>query len=178
MAQRRADDIPLETFSKVVEAIYDCAPDPSGWPKTLGMIAELLRSKVCGFVIVGEGEHENLSFHVGVDEQYVRLYKETYAAINPHFGPLQLSPVGEVITTSMVLDEREFLESRFYKEFLKPQGIRDAIGFNVLKTQKRIGALAAPPGVSRAATKMLRFAFSPFSRRMSAARWRSPMHST
>jgi hypothetical protein len=135
--------IPLETFSKVVESIYDCAFDPNRWQGTVSMIAELSRSQVCGFVITGEGMHKNLSIHVGVEEQYVRLYEETYAALNPHLGPLQLLPVGEVITTPMILDEREFLESRFYQEFLKPQALRDAIGFNVLKTPQRVGALAA-----------------------------------
>jgi DNA-binding CsgD family transcriptional regulator/PAS domain-containing protein len=42
----------------------------------------------------------------------------------------------------MLVDEHKFLESRFYREFLKPQGIRDLIGFNVLKTSQRIGAFS------------------------------------
>jgi hypothetical protein len=37
--------ISLETFSKVVEAVYDCALDPSHWPETLGLIIELSRSQ-------------------------------------------------------------------------------------------------------------------------------------
>jgi len=36
--------VPLEAFSKVVEAIYDCTFDPSRWQETVGMIAELCRS--------------------------------------------------------------------------------------------------------------------------------------
>jgi hypothetical protein len=36
-----APEVPLETFSKVVEAIYDCALDPSHWRKVLGILIEL-----------------------------------------------------------------------------------------------------------------------------------------
>ena len=33
---------PLETFSKAVEAIYDCALDPTRWQDTISVVAELL----------------------------------------------------------------------------------------------------------------------------------------
>ena len=39
--------IPLETLSKVVEAIYDCALDPTRWQNTISVIAELLQSQRC-----------------------------------------------------------------------------------------------------------------------------------
>jgi hypothetical protein len=73
----------------------------------------------------------------------VRLYVEKYAAINPHSVPVQLLPKGKVATNSMLIDEQEFLRSRFYEEFLKPQGIFDTIGFNVLRTEQRFGWFAA-----------------------------------
>jgi DNA-binding CsgD family transcriptional regulator/PAS domain-containing protein len=63
--------------------------------------------------------------------------------MNPHVGSFSLLPVGAVATSVSLVNEQEFLESRFYQEFLKPQGLRDAIGFNVLKTGQRIGALSA-----------------------------------
>ena len=58
-------------------------------------------------------------------------------------SPIQLLPVGRVITTGMLLEEQEFSGSRFYQEFMKPQGFLEAIGFNVLRTEQRIGWLAA-----------------------------------
>ena len=43
----------------------------------------------------------------------------------------------------MLVDEQEFLESRFYIEWCKPQGLRDAITVKVLQTGQRMGLLAA-----------------------------------
>jgi DNA-binding CsgD family transcriptional regulator/PAS domain-containing protein len=79
---------------------------------------------------------------VGHDETVVRLYAEKYGAMNPHNVPLQLVPVGKVVTTPMLVDWQEFLESRFYKEVWKPLGFHHGIGFNVLKTGKRMGTLS------------------------------------
>jgi DNA-binding CsgD family transcriptional regulator/PAS domain-containing protein len=63
--------------------------------------------------------------------------------MNPTIGPFQLLPVGTVVTSAMLIDDQELLESTFYREFLKPRGIRDAIGFKVLQTEQRFGLLAA-----------------------------------
>jgi len=80
---------------------------------------------------------------VGFDEHGQRLIEGEYAAMNPCITPLQLLPVGTVTTSTMLVDDDEFLESRYYQEVLKPQGIREAIGFNVLLTAQRLGFLAA-----------------------------------
>jgi len=69
--------------------------------------------------------------------------------MNPHTVLLQLVLVGEVVTSTMLLDWQEFLESRFYKEFYKPLGFYESIGFNVLKTGKRMGTLAFTGDESR-----------------------------
>ena len=141
MAKR--EDIPLETFSKVVEAVYDCALDPNLWHETVGLIAALCR---CQHGALGVVDLDNvcneMTFHVGLDDHTVRLYAEKYGAMNPHNVPLQLIPVGVVATTAELVDEREFLECRFYKEYWKPLGFRRSIGFNVLKTGRRFGAMA------------------------------------
>jgi DNA-binding CsgD family transcriptional regulator/PAS domain-containing protein len=137
-------DLPLDAFSKVVEEIYDCALDPSHWQETVGVITELCRSH-CGFlgVIDLESQHNELTFHVGYDAHYQRLHEDTYGPLNPYLSSLQLLPVGVVATRAMLVDDKEFLESRFYQEWVKPQAICDAIGFNVLKTRQRVALWAA-----------------------------------
>ena len=139
-------EIPLEAFSKVVEAIYDCALDPNRWHDTVRMIAELCRSQRC---VLGVHDYANdrneLAFQLGYeDEEYWRLHETKYRGMNPHFAPIQLLPVGAVATSAMLIDEHEFLESRFYQEWVKPQGLRwDAITVKVLQTGQRTGLLAA-----------------------------------
>jgi DNA-binding NarL/FixJ family response regulator len=134
--------VQLEAFSKAVEAVYDCAVDSIKWTDALGRIVELCSCRDGSLGVIDlENVRNKAAFHVGHDVRYLRLYEEKYAAMDPITGLMQLLPVGTVATRSMSLDESKLLKSTFYREFLKPQRIGDCIGFNVLKTQKRIGAL-------------------------------------
>jgi hypothetical protein len=40
----KTEGVSLEAFSKVVEAIYDCALEPERWRETLPLICELMHS--------------------------------------------------------------------------------------------------------------------------------------
>jgi DNA-binding CsgD family transcriptional regulator/PAS domain-containing protein len=123
--------------------IYDCALDPGRWQETVGVIAGLCGSH-CGFLGVVDLEevHNELTFHVGYDEHYQRLYEDTYGEMNPFTRHLQRLPTGVVATRAMLVDDKEFLESLFYKEWIKPQHICDGIGFNALKSKRRIALWA------------------------------------
>ena len=138
-------DISLEAFSKVVEAVYDCALDPNRWHSTVRMIADLCQSQVC---ILGVHDYTNgrseLSYKLGYDdEHWVRLHEEKYKGMNPFFASLQSQAVGTVSTQAMLIDDHEFFESRYYQEWAKPQGLRDMINFKVLHTEQRMGLLVA-----------------------------------
>jgi len=141
----KSSEVPLETFSKVVEAIYDCALDPTRWQDTIRLIAELSRSERCvlGVHDYASGQSE-LSFHLGYeDEEYWRLHESKYRGMNPLFTPILLMPVGGVATNAMLMDDNEVFESRFFQEWCKPQRLRDAITLKVLPTEKRMGLLIA-----------------------------------
>ena len=87
--------VPLETFSKVVEAIYDCALDPTRWQDTIRLIAELCRSQVC---IISVHDYANgrseLAYNLGYDGKFIRLHEEKYAAMNPFWGAILMQPLG------------------------------------------------------------------------------------
>jgi DNA-binding CsgD family transcriptional regulator/PAS domain-containing protein len=142
----KSPDVPLETFSKVVEAVYDCALDPSRWRDTINMISDLLESQRCSLGVhdytTGRNElavqtpYEN-------DHHWWRLHEETYSRLSPLWAPAQLLSVGSVATLTMMIDDDEFVESRYYQEWVKPQGIHDIIAVKVLQTGKRAGLLTA-----------------------------------
>jgi DNA-binding CsgD family transcriptional regulator/PAS domain-containing protein len=138
----KSSDVPVETFSKVVEAVYDCALDPNGWQTTIRLIADLCRSQTC---ILGVHDYTNrrseLAFNFGYTEHYIRLMDEKYKDMDPHFTAGQLMPVGTVMTSAMIVDPDEFYQSRFFQEWCKPQGLHDMMGFKVLQTEQRIGFL-------------------------------------
>ena len=104
MAKSLKSEIPLETFSKVVESIYDCALDPNRWIDTADMIAQLVGAETCLLGVHDmKNVHHGVMFQRGVEERYVRLYAEKYGAMNPHSVPIQLLPVGKVVTRGMIL---------------------------------------------------------------------------
>ena len=175
-SRRNSSELPLEAFSKVVEAIYDCALDPNRWHDTVPLIAELFQSQRCVFGVHDYANDSNeLAFQLGYeDEEYWRLHEGKYRALNPFFAPIQLLPVGTVSTQAMLLDDDEFLESKYYQEWCKPQGLRDFISLKVLQTGQRMGLLVANrveshPRYGDAEVRLLTLLS-----RMSAARWRSP----
>jgi DNA-binding CsgD family transcriptional regulator/PAS domain-containing protein len=145
VAKRSKSEIPLKTFSKVVEAIYDCALDSTRWQNTIRLIAELCRSPTCIIAVhdYSSGRSE-LAYDVGgYEERFIRLHEEKYAAMNPFFGPLRLLSEGIVKTRAMLIDDAEFYESKFYQEWVRPQGFDDALTVKVLQTEHRIGWVSA-----------------------------------
>jgi PAS domain-containing protein len=136
----KSSEVPLETFSKVVEAIYDCALDPTRWQGTIRLIAELCRSQVC---IIGVHDYANgrgeLAYNLGYTDNSIRLHEEKYAAMNPFFNLILMQPLGLVTTQAMLIDDQEFWESRFYREWCKPQRFYDMINFKILHTDRRVG---------------------------------------
>ena len=104
--------IPLETFYKAVEAIYDCALDPIRWQDTIAVIAELLQSQRCALGVhdLASG-HNRLAFQLGYVEEYWRLHESKYKSINPVWASIQLMPVKTVATNSMLIDDQEFFEA-------------------------------------------------------------------
>ena len=123
MAKSLKSEIPLETFSKVVELIYDCALDPNRWLDTAGMIAQLVGAETCQLGVHDmKNVHHGVMFQRGVEERYLRLYAEKYAALNPHSVPLQLVPVGKVVTNSMLVDEQEVLQQPVLSRIFEAAG--------------------------------------------------------
>jgi DNA-binding CsgD family transcriptional regulator/PAS domain-containing protein len=138
-------DVPLETFSKVVEVIYDCALEPKRWQVTISMIAELLESQRC---TLGVHDHTNwcndLMFQVGWDDEYYwRLHEEKYSRLSPFFSSLNLLSVGEVAVQAQLVKDEEFFKTTYYQEWVKPQGLRDMIAMKALQTGQRAGILVA-----------------------------------
>ena len=51
--------------------------------------------------------------------------------------------MGAVATRTMLVDDDEFLDTRYYQEWVKPQGLGDMIALKALQTGQRTGLLVA-----------------------------------
>lgn len=132
-----------EQLSKLIGDIYDAALDPELWPSVL--------QAICGFVpgsmanIYSQDAIEktaNRYFTWGHDPHYVSLYLETYAGLNPMLPAQLFFPAGEVYSMADIISHAEMQETRFYKEWLEPQGYVDFVGCNLDKSATSVAPLA------------------------------------
>jgi len=77
----------------------------------------------------------------GYDPQYLKVYFERFA-VNPLFNLGHLRAVGDVYTLAMLIDNKDLVESRFYKEWSKPQSLGDFIGLNAIRSTRRAGGIS------------------------------------
>jgi DNA-binding CsgD family transcriptional regulator len=135
--------ISAQALSDAVGAIYDCALEPDHWPKAMQRVAELTESAGMGIGIVDHKHQHNVRLYdYGYSEEDVRIYFEKYAAMNPAFIARLMYPVGEPVTAEMLIGEQELLESRLYREYWKPRGIRYGATIELLRTAHRSAGTA------------------------------------
>ena len=132
-----------EHLSALIGDIYDAALDPELWPSVL--------QTICGFVpgcmanIYSQDAIDKTAsryFTWGHDPHYVSLYLETYAGLNPMLPAQLFFPAGEVYSMADIISHAEMRETRFYKEWLAPQGYVDFVGCNLDKSATTVAPLA------------------------------------
>jgi DNA-binding CsgD family transcriptional regulator len=117
----------MEIFSLLVGNIYDAALDPSIWEGALRQAAAFvvgtsaaLYSKDAaaktGEVVYDDG---------GIEERYKQLYFEKYVKFDPTTTSHFFAEIGRPMATADIVPYHEFLETRFYKEWAKPQRLVD-----------------------------------------------------
>lgn len=121
-------------FSAVVGDIYDAAIDPALWQRALASVCAYVRgaSAVLYWHDAATERSEVLHLFNEVPE-YTKSYFEKYLPMNPMFPAAAFVDTGVVSTTDDIMPYREFVETRFYKEWVKPQGIVDALAVNLEK---------------------------------------------
>jgi len=118
-----------EQLSSLVGDIYDAALDQALWfavlGKTRGFVggsAAILYSKD---PIRRSGR---LYYKVGeFDRHYRQLYIEKYAKLDPTTIGQFFADIEEPVSVADLMPYGEFLETRFYKEWVQPQSIVDGV---------------------------------------------------
>jgi hypothetical protein len=121
-------------FSSVIGDIYDAAIDHTLWQRALGSIC----AYVGGYSAVlfwhdAAAQHAQALYLFNDDPAYTRLYFEKYLPMDPFFPASSFIDVGVVRGSNDIVPQAELERTRFYKEWIKPQGIADAIAVNLEK---------------------------------------------
>jgi len=125
----------LQQLSVLIADIYDAALVQSAWVDILAKVSTFVGGSSANFFSQNSSSR-NATLHCqwNNDPHYERLYVEEYYKLNPLAPATSFVDPGIVFSQSDLISYEEFHETRFYKEWVAPQGLVDVIGANLEKS--------------------------------------------
>lgn len=122
-------DAPLdERLSRTICGIYDAALDSALWPDVLASIADFVGGSGAGLSSHDTNNSTGtVHYEYGTDLSFAPVYFQKYMDMDPLKAAYALAGIGEVFSNGEVVTHAEFIRSRFYKEWVQPQGWIDNI---------------------------------------------------
>jgi DNA-binding CsgD family transcriptional regulator len=122
-------------ISSLIGDIYDAVLNKSLWTEVLGRAAHFVGAQAGALAWRNAVSRSADIVHTfGIETPYSESYAEQYARLDPTTTPMFLRDVGEVVSTNDLVPYSEFLETRFYKEWARPQGLVDQVQANLDKS--------------------------------------------
>jgi PAS domain-containing protein len=119
----------LVELSALIATIYDAAIDPAAWGVALGKANSFARGAGAGiYAKDAVNKTGNIYFDDGaIERRYVDLYFEKYIKLDPSTTQHYFGGIDEPISTVDFIDYDEFTQTRFYREWARPQGLVDHV---------------------------------------------------
>lgn len=137
----------VEELSDLIGLIYETVLDSAKWAMVL--------ERVCRFVGASasriywrdatKAEAETI-YSWGFEPQFLDLYRRDYVSLNPLYPASIFINPGEVFSSQDLVPAHEFQASRFFKEWVVPQGFFDAAIFNIQRYQASAAAFTVITG--------------------------------
>jgi DNA-binding CsgD family transcriptional regulator len=116
-----------ERLSALIGDIYDAALEPSQWVHVLENAARFVGGPAASVYSKEIVNKSGQVFHqFGIDPGYVGLYVDKYIKLDPSTNSQLFAGVGDIISTKDFIAYDEFIETRFYKEWARPQLLVDS----------------------------------------------------
>lgn len=141
------DDARLALFSAAVGAIYDSALDPAQWPRALEAVRAFVGSRTAliqSYDLMDQNPPWDLS--IGYDPQWMQRLYDSYHTGNPGMAIIAEWDCGEADFGTGNPAWPAVMETPFYKEWARPQGLLDILGLVYDKTPTTIGTLVLTRG--------------------------------
>jgi DNA-binding CsgD family transcriptional regulator len=124
----------LVEISSVIGDVYDAAIEPSLWQQALATVCAYVGGySATLFWHDAAARNANAFYLFNDDPKYTRLYFEKYVPMDPFFPASSFIEEGVVYGATDIIPQIELEQTRFYKEWIAPQGIADAIAVNLEK---------------------------------------------
>ena len=136
-----------EALSALIATLYDAALEPGLWSIALEGIRDFVGGCAANFYWQDVSKENAGVFHcVGIDRSYLESYFQTYTKLNPLYPAAAFVPPGVVFRSAEVLPMSEFWQTRFYQEWMLPQGMVDSLATNLEKSITSVAAVAVIRG--------------------------------
>ena len=136
MTRTEADAAESEDLTQVIGEFYDAVLDPDLWPVALEHSCHFVGGAAANIFWQDVIDQSATVFHSwGDDPAFQASYLAHYVRLNPMFPALTFVEPGVVISGGDLIPHPEFAETRFFKEWVKPQGFVDVIGANLQRYQ-------------------------------------------
>jgi DNA-binding CsgD family transcriptional regulator len=124
-----------EDFSALIAEIYDAAIDASLWQPALAKATKFIGgSSAALFSKDAASGAGNIYHEFGTDPYYRQLYFEKYVKLDPATTGHFFAEVEQPISVTDLMSYDEFLETRFYREWVQPQGVVDFLAAVLVKS--------------------------------------------
>ncbi len=128
------DTTETEQLSRVVGAFYDAALDPDSWPNALEMTCSFLDAAAANMAWQDPVTQSAMVLHsYGEDPKAQREYRERYVHLNPLFPAAIFLEPGAIFSCIDFMPHEEFQQTRFFKEWVSPQGFIDFAATNIYR---------------------------------------------
>jgi DNA-binding CsgD family transcriptional regulator len=115
-------------LSALIADIYDAALSPSLWPDALRGSAAFVGGMGASVYFKEAGNSSGYPVHVfGIEPHYQHLYFDRYARLDPTLIGFFFAEIEAPKATADVMPYDEFLQTRFYREWVQPQGMVDSV---------------------------------------------------
>ena len=113
-----------EDLSTLIGDIYDAALDATLWVPVLGKTRDFVGGMAAAlFARIRSARAGNVFYQDGgIGQDYTQLYFDKYVKLDLNDYGQFFADVGEPISTQDFIPYDEFVETRFYKEWVQPQG--------------------------------------------------------
>jgi DNA-binding CsgD family transcriptional regulator len=123
------------TLSQLICEIYDAALDPTLWTPALQQSCAFVGGDSAALFWHDAASERSAALHLyNEDPHYTQLYFEKYVPLNPMFPAGTFMAAGVVHSALDLVPWDELVQTRFYKEWMQPQRMIDAVAANLEKT--------------------------------------------
>ena len=130
----------------LLDDLYERTTDPQQWPAFLDKFANLFHSETATLRLTDL--HDPVVYHsyiTGFRRTINQYYESEAVDVDPFRDALSTTPVGKALTSTMVIENREFERSAHYQNVFRPNGNFYALGCQFM----RKGTQAMHIGVHR-----------------------------